>query len=123
MGLALRDQCYHTYGDYLSWPENLRYELIDGIACLMAPAPTLEHQEVVGEIYFQLRQALAGKSCRVFVAPVNVRFPKADESDEQVDTVLQPEVLELTGETAVGVLPGVSVCWNDLVQRLPKPEY
>lgn len=197
MGLALRDQCYHTYGDYLAWPEDLRYELIDGMAYLMAPAPTLEHQEVVGEIYFQLRQALAGKSCRVFVAPVDVRFPKANERDEQVDTVLQPdvlvvcdlsrldrrgvrgapdlvvevlssatashdhvwkrrvyersgvseywlvhpadrmitvyrlqeeeygkpEVLELIGETAVGVLPGVSVCWNDLVQRLPKPEY
>jgi hypothetical protein len=86
----------------------------------MAPAPTLEHQDVVGEICFQIRQALEGKPCRAFVAPVDVRLPKADD---QIDTVLQPEVLELTGETAVGVLPGVSVRWDELAQRLPKAEY
>ena len=176
---------------------NRRYELIDGAAYLMAPVPTLEHQDVVGEIYFQIRQALEGKSCRAFVAPVDVRLPKADEADDQVDTVLQPdvlvvcdpsrldrrgvrgapdlvvevlssstashdhvwkrrvyersgvreywlvrpidrmitvyrlrdgeygkpEVLELLGETAVGVLPGVSVSWDELVHRLPKAEY
>ena len=83
MGLAVRDHQHHTYADYLAWPEDLRYELIDGTAYLMAPAPTLEHQDVVGEIYFQLRQALEGNPCRVFVAPVDVRLPKADEADEQ----------------------------------------
>ena len=93
MGLALRDDRYHTYADYLAWPEDVRYELIDGTAYLMAPAPTLAHQDVVGEIYFQLRQALQGKSCRAFIAPVDVRLPKADEADDQVDTVLQPDVL------------------------------
>jgi hypothetical protein len=35
----------------------------------------------------------------------------------------KPEVGELNGETAVGVLPGVSVGWDDLVKRLPKAEY
>ena len=29
MALALRDQQRHTYGDYCSWPEDVRYELID----------------------------------------------------------------------------------------------
>ncbi len=82
MGLALRDDRYHTYADYLAWPEDRRYELIDGAAYLMAPVPTLEHQDVVGEIYFQIRQALEGKSCRAFVAPVDVRLPKADEADD-----------------------------------------
>jgi hypothetical protein len=37
MGLPLRDHDYHTYGDYLRWPEDVRYELIDGEAYLMAP--------------------------------------------------------------------------------------
>jgi hypothetical protein len=32
MALALRDNAYHTYADYLAWPENVRYELIDGMA-------------------------------------------------------------------------------------------
>jgi Uma2 family endonuclease len=93
MKTALRDLEYHTYGDYLTWPEEVRYELIDGIAYLMAPVPTLDHQDVAGEVYFQLRQALEGKPCRPFIVPVDVRLPKAGEADEAIDTVVQPDVL------------------------------
>ena len=50
MGLPLKDNDYHSYGDYLHWPEDVRYELIDGQAYLMAPAPTVSHQEIAGEI-------------------------------------------------------------------------
>lgn len=99
MGLALRDHDHHSYADYLSWPEDVRYELIDGTAYLMAPAPTLDHQDVAGEIYFQLRRALEGKPCRAFIAPVDVRLPKARETDEQVDTVVQPDVLVVCDES------------------------
>ena len=35
----------------------------------------------------------------------------------------KPDVQELSGETAVGVLEGVSVAWDDLVRRLPPPEF
>ena len=90
---ALRDREHHTYGEYLHWPDDVRYELIDGVAYLMAPAPTLDHQEVAGEIFRQLANALQGKPCRAFIAPVDVLFPKSGEADEQVDTVLQPDVL------------------------------
>jgi Uma2 family endonuclease len=93
MGLALRDNGYHTYGDYLTWPEDVRYELIDGAAYLMAPAPTVSHQDIAGEVFFQLKQALHGPPCRVLIAPVDVRLPKADEADERIDTVVQPDVL------------------------------
>jgi len=93
MGLALRDPEYHTYGDYLTWPEDVRYELIDGEAFLMAPAPTVSHQDIAGEVYYQLRNALHGKPCRALIAPVDVRLPRADEADERIDTVVQPDVL------------------------------
>lgn len=93
MGLALRDPEYHTYGDYLTWPEDVRYELIDGDAYLMAPAPTVSHQDIAGEVYHQLRNALRGKPCRALIAPVDVRLPEADEADERIDTVVQPDVL------------------------------
>jgi len=29
MGLVLKDHQYHCYGDYLTWPDDIRYELID----------------------------------------------------------------------------------------------
>ena len=93
MGLPLRDTAYHTYGEYLHWPDDVRYELIDGEARMMAPAPTADHQDIVGEIYYQLRQALEGAPCRVFIAPFDVRLPRGNEADEAVDTVVQPDVL------------------------------
>ena len=193
MSLPQRDKAYHTYADYLAWPEDARYELIDGTAYLMAPAPDLAHQEVAGEIFRQLANALVSQPRRVFVAPVDVRLPKANEADDQVDTLVQPDVLvvcdeakldrrgvrgapdfvvevispstsshdhglkravyeragvreywlvhpgdrlltryllvdgaygksavqELTGETPVAILPGVTIVWDTLVQRLP----
>jgi Uma2 family endonuclease len=93
MALALRDNAYHTYADYLAWPEDVRYELIDGMAYLMTPALALDHQDIAGEIYFQLRRSLEGRSCRAFIAPVDVRLPTGEELDEQIDTVVQPDVL------------------------------
>jgi Uma2 family endonuclease len=93
MGLALKDTHHHCYSDYLTWPDDIRYELIDGIAYAMSPAPDLAHQDVVGEIYHQARSALQGKPCRAFIAPVDVRLPKQDEADEHVDTVVQPDVM------------------------------
>lgn len=93
MGLPQRDAVYHTYGDYLEWPEDVRYELIDGVAYLMSPAPTREHQEIAGEIFRQTANALEGQPCRPYVAPFDVRLPRGDEPDKLVDTVVQPDLL------------------------------
>ena len=93
MGLPQRDTIHHTYADYLTWPENVRYEIIDGIAYLMAPAPARVHQEFVGDLYHQVRTALDGAPCRAYIAPFDVRLPRADEDDARVDTVVQPDLL------------------------------
>src|SRR6056297_2424048 len=93
MALQQRDDHHYTYGDYRTWPEDVRYELIDGTAWLMSPAPGRRHQEMVGEIYFQARQVLEDKSCRTYVAPFDVRLPRGNEADDEIDTVVQPDVL------------------------------
>lgn len=85
------DRC--TYGDYLRWPDDVRCELIDGQVWMMAPAPTIEHQDIAGEIFRQCANALDGAPCRVLIAPVDVRLPRGDEADEDIDTVVQPDVL------------------------------
>ena len=197
MGLALRKEKHYSYADYLQWPDETRYELIDGEAFLMSPAPLVEHQEVAGEVYYQLRNQLDGQPCRPYIAPVDVRLPRKDEADAAIDTVVQPDILvvcdprkidrrgvrgapdwvlevlspstaahdqiakrrtyeragvreywlvhpgdrtltvylldngqygrpeiyELKDATPIGVLPGVSIAWDALVARLPKPEY
>lgn len=93
MSVQQRDGRHYTYGDYRHWPEEVRYELIDGIAWLISPTPNRQHQEVVGEIYCQAANALEGKPCRAYVAPFDVRLPKGNEADDAVDTVVQPDVL------------------------------
>jgi len=94
MGYALRDDNFHTYADYRTWPENVRYELIDGRALLMTPAPSLDHQTLAFEIGRQLGNALEGKPCRVLLAPIDVLLNVAKTgSDDAVDTVVQPDVL------------------------------
>ena len=94
MSLPQRDALSHTFAEYLTWPEGGQYELIDGTAYVKEPpAPTPSHQELVGELYFQLRLALEGKSHRPYIAPFDVRLPKAGEADELIDTVVQPDVL------------------------------
>lgn len=92
MGLPQRDREYHTYADYRQWPEDMRYELIDGIAYAMGPAPTRRHQEVAGEVFRQIADALDDSPCRPYIAPFDVRLPKTGESDHQVDTVVQPDI-------------------------------
>ncbi|MGH8590303.1 MAG: Uma2 family endonuclease, partial [Gammaproteobacteria bacterium] len=145
----------------------------------------------------QIANALEGKPCRVFIAPVDVCLPKADEADEAIETVVQPDVLvvcderkigergvrgapdfvvevlspttaghdhvkkrrvyerhgvqeywlvhptdriltvyrlmgaeygrpdvqELVGETPIRALPGLTILWDALAARLPRPEY
>jgi Uma2 family endonuclease len=48
---------------------------------------------LVGGIYHEVYRALEGSSFQVYVAPFDVRLPKAGEPDEQIDTVVQPDVL------------------------------
>jgi Uma2 family endonuclease len=99
MALARRDARYHTYGDYLTWPDDIRCELVDGVAYMMSPSPNRVHQEITGEIYFQARSALEGSRCRAYIAPFDVRLPKGTEADDKVDTVVQPDVLVICDES------------------------
>lgn len=93
MGLALRDQQRHTYGEYCTWPEDVRYELIDGQAYAMSPGPSRRHQEIGFEVARQIADALEGTGCRVYVVPFDVRLPRGNEADDDVDTVVQPDLL------------------------------
>lgn len=78
----------YTYKDYCTWNDSKRYELIDGIAYVMA-APTLRHQEICGRMCNRISSYLEGKHCKVFASPIDVRlnFHKED------DTVVQPDII------------------------------
>lgn len=81
-----------TYKDYLNWPEGERWELINGIAYDMSPAPRPKHQKVSGLLTTIFNNFLLGKPCNVYHAPFDVRFSELGQSDEEVDTVVQPDI-------------------------------
>ena len=88
--LAYQLEEFYTYADYLSWGDDERYELIDGIPFMMA-APTVVHQAILSELIGAIWEFLKGKKCKVFAAPFDVRlFPEEDNSDT---TVVQPDIV------------------------------
>jgi Uma2 family endonuclease len=84
----------YTYADYLTWQFTEMVELIRGKIFKMSPAPRSMHQEVVGNLHGQVWNYLKGKKCKVFIAPFDVRLPqpKKGNSDEEITTVVQPDV-------------------------------
>jgi len=89
---ALAPEERYTYRQYRTWPDSERWELIEGHAWAMSPAPRSRHQDLVLALGSQLRGFLKGKPCKVFVAPFDVILPAGDETDDEVDTVVQPDI-------------------------------
>lgn len=89
-----RDMQHHTYADYLIWSADSGNEIIDGVAYIREPpSPSPLHQEVIVELCHQITIALQGKRGRAYVAPLDIRLPKGSTADDQIDTVVQPDLL------------------------------
>lgn len=88
-----RDIQHHTYADYLIWSADSGNEVIDGVAYVREPpSPSRLHQKIVLELGRQVSNSLAGKPGDAFIAPLDVRLPKNGLADDQIDTVVQPDV-------------------------------
>lgn len=83
---------HDTYGDYAAWPDDERWEIIDGVPSAIAPAPNRRHQEVALALGAQLFNPLSGSGCRPYIAPFDIRLPHGNEADDQVDRVVQPDL-------------------------------
>ena len=94
MGIPMRkEERAFTYADYLSWPAEERWELIDGAAYDMSPAPNRRHQGIVTLVSSELYQFLQEKPCDVYVAPFDVRLAaEKDAADNEIINVVQPDV-------------------------------
>ena len=95
MPLPLRkDDDLFTYADYLAWPENESWELIEGIPFDMSPAPTPYHQEILGNLFLEINKVPKEKrgKCKIYIAPFDVRLPEGKEADDEILTVVQPDI-------------------------------
>jgi Uma2 family endonuclease len=98
MPLAHKKKERFTYGDYLTWGNDYRCELIDGEVYDITPAPSRFHQELAMELSGLLWSFFKDHPCRVFPAPFDVRLPAPGESDDTTDTVVQPDIVVVCDE-------------------------
>ncbi|MFH2115098.1 MAG: Uma2 family endonuclease, partial [Spirochaetota bacterium] len=87
---ALKTGEKFTLDQWRRWPEGERWELINGVAYTMSPAPRVPHQRLSRSLSSALDAFLEGKDCEPFYAPVDVFLPKVDPGSS--DTVVQPDV-------------------------------
>lgn len=75
----------YTVRDYMRLGEGAPYQLIGG-NLIMSPAPSTNHQRIVGNIFRQMANFLdANPLGEVFCSPVDVHFDK--------ENVLQPDIV------------------------------
>ncbi len=82
-----------TYQDYLSWPEDERWEIIDGVAYNMVPAPTPNHQSVSMNLSGLLWNALRKSECRLFASPTDVVLSE--------ENVVEPDLFVVCDQTKI----------------------
>ena len=82
----------YSYADYLQWPDEERWEIIDGVPYDMSPAPSTKHQAISMELGRQIANYLRDKECQVFAAPFDVRLPLNEEKDEEIYNIVQPDL-------------------------------
>ncbi len=93
MPLAPKTDKIYNYKDYLTWSEDERWELIEGVPYDMTPAPGTDHQRCSGIIFNKIFTFLQGGKCEIFSAPFDVRLiDSPSPTDEKIITVVQPDI-------------------------------
>jgi len=83
----------YTYADYLTWMDDKRRELFDGMVKLMTPAPNRKHQGASANLFGICWTYLRNKNCKIYHPPSDVRLPKGtNKKDEVIFTVVQPDL-------------------------------
>ena len=93
----------YTYADYLLWHFKERVELIKGKIFKMSPAPNSFHQDISGNLFFELRSYINKGTCKLYAAPFDVRLINYKEStaDNQIITVVQPDLCVICDRTKI----------------------
>ncbi|MCH5598449.1 Uma2 family endonuclease [Niabella ginsengisoli] len=93
----------YTYADYLLWRFKERVELFKGKIFKMSPAPNVSHQKVSLALTRNLDKVFHQSDCQLFVAPFDVRLVnyKQSKEDEQIHTVVQPDLCVICDENKI----------------------
>jgi Uma2 family endonuclease len=67
----LKLKTHFKYEDLLSWNDDVRYELFNGVPVAMT-APLTIHQDILLQLATTIHSVLKGKKCKLFIAPSDV---------------------------------------------------
>ncbi|MGE5703630.1 MAG: Uma2 family endonuclease [Clostridia bacterium] len=80
--------------DYLAWSDEERWEIIDGTAYNMTPAPSRAHQKISRELLLTFGSYLKRKACEIYDSPFDVFL--SDDNIVQPDLVIVCDQAKLT---------------------------
>ncbi len=89
----LKEKKGHTYQDYLTWPDDERWEIIDGIPYNMTPAPSVKHQQIVSNFHIAIKTH-PENHCFTGIAPTDVVLDDFN--------VVQPDVFVVRDKSKIG---------------------
>lgn len=89
---ALQKDGRYTYADYVQWPADQRWEIVDGVAYMLT-SPNTKHQQICVQLVVEFGAYLRGRNCQVFTSPYDVVLPDKSESEISSSNVVQPDLL------------------------------
>lgn len=91
---------HYTWKDYLTWPDNERWEIICGEAYRMdfgeysmSPSPTYRHQHIILNLAVKLKISFEGRKCHPILSPMDVKLAE--------DIVVQPDIMIVCDEKKI----------------------
>jgi Uma2 family endonuclease len=92
---GVRSSIRYTYADYLSWMDDKRREIINGVVYDLFGAPTRFHSKISTNLSALFRWFVRKRKgkCEIYHAPFDVRIPRNGErADNKIYTVVQPDI-------------------------------
>jgi Uma2 family endonuclease len=97
--MSLPESKLYTYADYLTWPEDQRIELVNGVPHVlhMQAGPSAMHQEILAELVAQFVVYLRGKNCKVYPAPFSVKLDVINVFEPDLSIICNKEKIDKQG--------------------------
>lgn len=83
--------------DNLAYQEELRNEMLNGKIVAMSPRPAVNHNRVIGNIFYAVMGYLRGKSCEPFADGTDVYLTEKDRVVPDVMIICKKEIIKRNG--------------------------
>jgi len=82
-----------TYADFKHWPDDERWEIIDGIPLDHTDPPGLSHARVCGNMMSELSRQLDRKEVTMLPGPFDVLLAPRDADPDKTLNIVEPDII------------------------------